>query len=164
MTRTKQIVLWMLLVSGIFLSSSFKPEAGVTSYKCMIQLVNYQGEKAYVIASLMNPEGEYERTLYIMGDDPEWYHLIDEWWSFFGKKKRSVDGITGATVAGGERKVITFDIDNAKIDKGYKIRFETSVEDQKYYPADLEIELISQIPAKPMEGTGYIRYVRLMKN
>lgn len=164
MNRFKQIIIFMLLASGVFVVSSFKPDADVTSYKCMVQMVNYQGEKAYVIASLMNPEGEYERTLYIMGADPEWFHLIDEWWSYFGKKKRSVDGITGATVAGGERKVITFGIDNSKIDKGYKIRFETSVEDQKYFPADLEIELTSEIPPKPIDGTGYIRYVRLLKN
>lgn len=130
----------------------------------MVQLVNYQGEKAYVIASLMDPQGEYDQTLYIMGDDDEWFHLIDEWWGWFGKKKRNIDGITGPTLGGGERRVITFDIDNSKIDKGYKIRFETSVEDQKYHAADLEVEITSSPQKEPIEGSGYIRYVRLMKN
>lgn len=127
-------------------------------------MVNYTGEKAYVIISLMNPSGEYEKTLFIMGDDSEWYHLIDEWWEYFGKKKRNIDGITGATVGGGERKVVAFEVDNALMDQGYKIRFETSVEDQQYYPADVEIPLTSDMPATPVEGSGYIRYVRLMPN
>lgn len=130
----------------------------------MIQLVNYEGENAYVITSLINPEGDYAKTLFVNGDDPEWYHLIDEWWAYFAKKKRNLDGMTGATIGGGERKVITFDIDTALIDKGYKIRFETSVEDQQYHPADVEIELTSSLPAKPIEGSGYIRYVRMMTN
>jgi len=152
------------LIATAFISFSFQKKMETTSYKCMVQLVNYDGEGAYIITSLMDPEGAYERTLFVSGDDPEWYHLIDEWWGYFGKKKRSVDGITGATVGGGERTVIVFEIDNSKIDQGYKLRFETSVEDQQYYPTDLEIELTSEIPAKPIDGAGYIRYVRLMTN
>lgn len=127
-------------------------------------MVNYTGENAYVIVSLINPKGEYDQTLFIIGDDFEWYHLIDEWWNYFGKKKRNIDGITGPTVSGGERKVIAFDIENSKLDQGYTIRFETSVEDQKYHPIDLEIAATTSIPAKPVNGSGYIRYVRMMPN
>ena len=73
----------------------------------MIQTINYDGEGAYIIISLINPDGDYDQTLYVFGDDPEWYHEIDEWWSFFGKKKRDIDGVTGPTMSGGERKIIT---------------------------------------------------------
>jgi hypothetical protein len=157
-------ILFTGLILGVFTGASYKSNEALTNYKCMVQTVNYEGEGAYIIASLMNPEGKYEKTLYILGEDPEWYHLIDEWWSYFGKEKRDVDGITGATLSGGERQVIAFDIDNSKVDKGYKIRFETSVEDQKYYSADLEIPLTSKIPSKPHKGQGFIRYVRIMTN
>lgn len=154
---------FLLVLSGIFMvMTSFRSDSGVTKYKCMIQTVNYTGENAYIIVSLMNPQGKYDHTLSILGDDPEWYHLFDEWWSYFGQEERDVDAITGATVGSGQRKIITFEIDNAKVDKGYKIRFETQVEDQDYYPADVEIPVTSEMPKTPQNGKGYIRYVRLM--
>ncbi len=151
-----------LLTGVFFITTSFENKEAVTRYRCLVQMINYSGEGAYVIVSLIDPEGRYENTLYILGDDDQWYHEIDEWWSYFGKKKREVDGITGATLSGGARKVIAFDIEDAKMDKGYKIRFETSVEDQKYYPVDLEIPLTSEMPTTPLKGKGYIRYVRMM--
>ena len=160
----KRTIPLLLLITCGFLAVAFKQTENTTSYKCMVQVVNYKGEGAYIIASLINPEGEYEKTLYILGDDPEWFHTIDEWWKFFGKKKRDIDGITGPTVGGGARQVITFDIDNSKIDSGYKIRFESCVEDQNYYPVDLEIPLKSKMPSSPVKGKGYVRYVRMMPN
>jgi len=151
-----------LFIIGVFITtSSFRQEDEKTTLKCLIQTTNYTGEGAYIIVSLMNPEGEYDETLYILGDDSEWYHLIDEWWAFFGKEKRNIDGITGPTISGGERKIIKLSIPIAKLDKGYKIRFETSVEDQEYHPADLEVEANTNLPSKPMKGSGYIRYVRI---
>lgn len=41
--------------------------AQVSKYKCMLQMVNYTGEKAYIVVSLINPKGQYEKTLYMMG-------------------------------------------------------------------------------------------------
>lgn len=141
---------------------SFKPHADVSSYKCMIQMINYSGEKAYVVISLMNPEGEYEKTLYVRGDDEEWYHDIPEWWQFYGKRRPNIDAITGATIGGGERSINILKIENDKIDAGYSIRFETAVEDQEYYKDDIQFELTSETVKSKVEGKGFIRYVRLM--
>jgi hypothetical protein len=162
MKRLKRISLLVITI-GLF-ALSFTAPSETIRYKCLIQLKNYTGEGAYIITSLLDSKGNYVETLYIMGEDDEWYHEIDEWWSYFGRKKREVDGITGATLSGGERKVITFEVDKALLDKGYKIRFETSVEDQKYHPKDVEVPLSSKMPAGSIEGTGYIRYVRIMPN
>ena len=164
MEYIKKTISLLTLVTCCILLSAFSQSENTTSYKCMVQTINYKGEGAYIIASLINPEGKYEKTLYILGDDPEWFHTIDEWWKFFGRKKRNIDGITGPTLSGGARQVITFDIDNAKIDAGYKIRFESCVEDQNYFPVDLEIPLKSKISSSPYKGKGYVRYVRMMPN
>lgn len=153
----------LFTLSGLVLLGAFKADNTTgKKYKCMIQMVNYTGEGAYVIISLIDPKGAYEKTLFIQGDDDEWYHEIDEWWKFFGAKKRSVDGITGATLAGGERTVSVIEIDETKIDAGYKIRFETSVEDEGYYVKDVEIPLTMEALKAKAEGTGFIRYVRFM--
>lgn len=135
-----------------------------TSIKCMIQMVNYTGENAYVVISLINPEGEYEKTLYVQGDDDEWYHDISEWWKFYGKKRENIDAITGATIAGGARSINIIEIENSKINAGYHIRFETAVEDQEYYSKDVEFPLTNQTIKGKHEGKGFIRYIRMMPN
>ncbi|WP_299382692.1 DUF2271 domain-containing protein [uncultured Lacinutrix sp.] len=155
-----------LLVLGVLAIStlSFTTVTESTSYKCMIQMINYSGESAYVVISLINPEGEYEKTLYVQGDDEEWYHDISEWWKFYGKKRTEIDAITGATIAGGARSISVIDIEDSKIDTGYSIRFETAVEDQEYYTKDVEFPLTSESVKSKKEGSGFIRYVRLMPN
>ena len=141
---------------------SFASLAESTKYKCMIQMTNYTGEGAYIVISLLNPEGEYVETLNVKGDDDEWYNTVESWWQFYGKKRSDIDAITGATISGGERAISVIEIDNDKIDKGYKLRFETAVEDQEYYESDVELELTSENVKSKVEGIGFIRYIRMM--
>ncbi|APX99064.1 DUF2271 domain-containing protein [Lacinutrix venerupis] len=143
---------------------SFSTIAPSTKYKCMVQMTNYTGEGAYIAISLINPEGEYEKTLYVQGDDEEWYHDITQWWKFQGKVRTNIDALTGATISGGERAISVIEIEDSKIDSGYSIRFETAVEDQEYYTKDVEFLLTSESVKSKKEGTGFIRYIRLMPN
>jgi len=159
--KIKQIILVSFLTLGLL---SFTTIADSTKYKCMIQMTNYSGEAAYVVVSLINPDGEYEKTLYVQGDDSEWYHDMTDWWKFYGKKRSNIDAITGATIAGGARTISVIDIEDSKIDAGYSIRFETAVEDQEYYTKDVEFPLTSETVKSKKEGSGFIRYVRMMPN
>lgn len=129
----------------------------------MLQMANYTGEGAYVVVSLINAKGEYEKTLYVMGDDKKWYNTLKEWHKFQTKKKENISAKTGASVTGGDRSITTFEIEDSKINKGYKLRFETAVEDQKYHATDVEIPLTTEGIAAKTDGKGYIRYVRLNK-
>ncbi|MCK8520142.1 DUF2271 domain-containing protein [Aquimarina sp. D1M17] len=160
----KKLLLGLLpiLTLVIFSFLSFTTTTESTKYKCLIQMTNYTGEGAYVIISLLDAEGNYEKTLYVQGEDEEWYHDIPEWWSFYGKRRPDIDAITGATISGGERAISVIEIENDKVDTGYKIRFETAVEDQEYYKDDLEFELTSQTIKNKVEGKGFIRYVRML--
>jgi len=151
-----------LLCVIVFSLVSFTKPVESTKYKCMIQMTNYTGEGAYIVISLLNPEGEYVETLNVIGDDDEWYNTIESWWSFYGKRRTDIDAITGATVSGGERTINVIEIDNDKLDKGYKLRFESAVEDQEYYESDVELELTSQNVKSKVEGSGFIRYIRMM--
>jgi hypothetical protein len=128
----------------------------------MIQMKNYSGEGAYVIISLLNAAGTYEETLYVQGADDEWYFDLKEWWHFHGKKRTNIDAITGATISGGQRTISIIDIPDDALDKGYKIRFETAVEDQKYHKDDVEFDLTSENVKAKIEGKGFIRYIRMM--
>ena len=154
------LLLLTLIVTGA--AASF---AQTTSkYKCMIQMTNYMGEGAYVAISLIDSKGAYDKTLYVLGSDKKWYKTIKEWNKFYLKKPSAVSAITGASVTGGDRAVNVIEIENAKINAGYKIRFESAVEDQEYKAKDLEIPLTSESLAAKSEGTGYIRYVRFSAN
>ncbi len=128
----------------------------------MIQMTNYTGEGAYVVISLLDSEGNYVDTLYVQGDDDEWYFDISQWWDFYGKKRNNIDAITGATISGGNRAISVIEIPDDKIDAGYKIRFETAVEDQEYYPSDVEFELTAASINGKVAGKGFIRYVRMI--
>ncbi len=150
----------VLIISIVLLGFAVRPAA--SKYKCMIQMINYTGEGAYIAISLLNPEGNYEKTLYVHGDDNEWYFDITEWWNFYGKKRTDIDAVTGATISGGKRAITVIEIEDDKIDKGYKIRFETAVEDQEYYKDDVEFELTSETIKSKVEGKGFIRYIRMI--
>ncbi|WP_405207699.1 DUF2271 domain-containing protein [Aquimarina sp. LLG6339-5] len=151
-----------LTVVAVFTLVSFTNESNTQNLKCMIQMVNYTGEAAYVVISLMKPDGEYDQTLYIQGKDSEWYSDITEWWKFYGKRRPDIDAISGATIAGGERTISIIKIPKDKIDAGYKIRFETAVEDQEYYKDDVEFELTTETIKSKVAGKGFIRYIRML--
>lgn len=151
------------LISAFLCFLAFNATAQTSKYKCMLQMSNYVGEGAYIIVSLINPKGDYEKTLYVMGEDKKWYNTLKEWNKFKAKKQENISAKTGASVTGGDRSMTTLEIEDSKINSGYKLRFESAVEDQKYYVDDVEIKLTTEgIPAKS-EGKGYIRYVRLNK-
>ncbi|PIB27537.1 DUF2271 domain-containing protein [Maribacter sp. 4G9] len=143
---------------------AFGKATETTSYKCMIQLTNYEGEGAYIVVSILDGNGKYQETLYVQGDDNEWYRDLEEWWkNIYGIRRPNIDAIVGETVTGGQRKMTILNIPTEKIDAGYKIRFESAVEDQEYYKDDLEFDLTTENLTAKKEGKGFIRYVRMMQ-
>ena len=152
----------ILKIALLFLVA-LQANAQSSKYKCMLQMTNYMGEGAYIVVSLINPNGAYEKTLYVMGDDKKWYKSLKEWNKFQTSKPTDISAKTGASVTGGDRSITTIEIEDSKINKGYKLRFESAVEDQKYYAVDLEIELNDEHLATKNEGKNYIKYIRLNK-
>lgn len=154
----------LCLVLAVLISKPLLSSAQTTKYKCMVQMTNYMGEGAYIVVSLVDSKGAYEKTLYVMGSDKKWYNSLKEWHKFYSKKPTNISAITGASVTGGDRSVSVVEIDDAKINKGYTLRFETAVEDKNYYVKDLEVPLTTEGLSAKTEGKGYIRYVRLSPN
>lgn len=144
----------------LFTSLSF---AQSSKYKCMVQMNSYEGEAAYIIISLINPSGAYEKTLSVLGTDKQWYNTIKEWYKFQAKTKEKLSAVTGASVGGGDRAMRTIEIEDAKLNKGYKLRFESAVEEQKYHVSDVEIPLTTAAITEKATGKGYIRLVKLNK-
>lgn len=157
----KSLNIVLIIVLAIFASNQiFAQEA---KYKCMLQMSNYDGLEAYVVVSLIDSQGNYEKTLYVMGPDKQWYNGFKEWNKKLGKKKENLSGMTGASIAAGDRSITTFSLDESKFNKGYKLRFETAVEDDMYNVKDVELALTTEGITTKTEGKGYIRYVKLNK-
>ena len=130
-------------------------------YKCMVQMTNYNGEAAYMVVSLIDPQGNYQKTLYVFGDNGKYYDSLKKWFVFYKDKKEKIDAVTGASITQGDRKTITLNLDKNLLDQGYKIRFESAVEDQNYYTTDAEVPFSSESLKGKTEGSGYVRYIRL---
>ncbi|MFW2136981.1 DUF2271 domain-containing protein [Chryseobacterium sp. TY4] len=157
---------WKVMVLSMFaLVLSNSVFAQTTKYKTMIQMNAYSGKEAYVVISLINPKGQYEQTLGVLGTDNEWYNTLKEWNKFQKVKKQKLNGITGASIAGGARATRLIEFDTAKLDKGYKLRFESAVETQKYYAKDAEVALSSAVLDNKagVKGDGYIKAIRFLK-
>lgn len=159
-----RLYLAALLLIGLIVARPTESAAQTNKYKCMIQMTSYMGEGAYVVISLVNSKGAYEKTLYVLGPDKKWFNTLKEWHKFQSRKKANISAITGASVAGGDRSVNVIEIEKSKINAGYKLRFESAVEDKKYHVKDLEIPLTTESLAAKSDGTGYIRYVRFSAN
>ena len=159
----KLVFKYLLIPFFLFLVFSNSGTSVVKKFKCLIQMKNYSGEGAYIIISLIKPNGDYEKTIYVHGDDSEWYYEITSWWKFYGKKRPNIDGITGGTISGGERAMSVLKIDASKINSGYKLRFESAVENENYYEKDIEFELTSSNLKNKFNGKGFIRYIRILE-
>ena len=127
----------------------------------MVQMTNYNGEAAYMVVSLIDPQGNYQKTLYVFGDNGKYYDSLKKWFVFYQDKKEKIDAVTGASITQGDRKTITLNLDKNLLDQGYKIRFESAVEDQNYYTTDAEVPFSSESLRGKTEGSGYVRYIRL---
>ncbi|MCH2231286.1 MAG: DUF2271 domain-containing protein [Crocinitomicaceae bacterium] len=158
----KRFLTYSLLTLTIFITSSYA--GSVKKYKCLIQMTNYVGEGAYIVISLINPKGEYEKTLYVQGDDKEWYYEITSWWKFYGKRRTNLDGRTGSTISGGERSMKILEIEPSKINKGYQIRVESAVESENYFERDIQFKLTTANLQKKHNGSGFIQYLRIIPN
>lgn len=127
-------------------------------------MMNYTGERAYVVVSLIDPNGEYVKTLYMQGDDKEWFPDLKNWWKFSDGNSENIDAITGATIGNGQRNIISLSLDASQVDKGYTIRFESAVENQEYFAIDAEVPLQTATISNKVDGKGYIRHIRMMPN
>jgi hypothetical protein len=163
MSKLFKIIVFTGLLALTMSTLSWAQGSATNKYKCMIQMSNYMGDGAYIVISLIDAKGQYDKTLYVLGSDKKWYNSLKEWHKFY-KKNPNISAITGASVTGGDRSVNVIDIEAAKINAGYKLRFESAVEDKNYYVKDVEIPLTTETLSAKNEGTGFIRYVRFSAN
>ena len=156
----------------MFFSSLGKYYSEDVLLKCKIEMIEYRGEGAYIAVSLIDENDKYLKTLHVLGEDKTWFFDMRLFWANLKSNGliddeayyAHVDGITGPTIGGGKNLVVPLILDKNQIDKGYKILFETAVENKGYFRGDLTFELTEKSLNDSFEGTGFIKSVRTLSN
>lgn len=149
-----------VLLSASMFTICAAQTANATDATILVQLGEYDGEKAYFSLYLIDPDGRYDSTLWVSGDEVKYHPDLPRWFRYLSRNPQEIDAVTGASTGAGDRAVLTIEIDESLIDAGYSLRVETAVEDQENYDEDVEVELTTDNQGDKFEGTGYVRYIR----
>jgi len=145
----------MLMLATALVAPGVATAADVTIQTTLVQ---YSGHAAYLAVYLANPDGSYNSTLWVSGRKAKYYGDLRGWArgaSADGSLK--LDGITGASVGGGETLTVHASLADMLLDAGYTIHVDTAVENGGQYSDDAVIALTSA-PATET-GTGYVSTV-----
>ena len=145
---------------GVSLFALTAANAAYAEKATVLVQMNEHADEAYFALYLVNPEGRYEKTLWVSGDIPRWYPDLNRWFRYLSRNPQELDAITGASTGAGDRAIIQLDIDETLINAGYSMRVETVVEDRENYFEDVEVDLTSDGQRARTPGTGYVRYIR----
>jgi hypothetical protein len=162
----------MKIIIAIFLSFlsffSVKKEEATLDIKCMVQMIDYRGEGAYFVISVVDANNNYLKTLYVMGNDKTWFSEMKAFWQYLRANNLYtderfyplIDGISGATISGGQRRVFPIQIPVQLLNKGYRLRFETAVEDKGYNTEDVALNLNQTALSENYQGSGFIQQIK----
>ena len=147
------------IIAALLLCTALVAPAAAMAREVTIdtKLVNYSGQAAYLAVYLTKPDGTYDSTLWVSGTKQRYLGDLRGWVSAMrdsGATSLNLDGITGASVGGGQTLTVKADLADALIDAGYSIHVETAVEHGGQYTDDAVAPLTST--AQKVDGTGYV--------
>ena len=73
-----------------------------------------------------------------------------------------IDGISGPTISNGERRVFQIKVPQNLFNNGYRLRFETAVEDKAYHMNDINIALNTESLKQTHMGQGFIKKIQFI--
>lgn len=152
----KKIAALLLLATAI-VSPSFAMAKDVT---VSARLINYSGNSAYLAVYLTDANGSLQQTLWLAGSKTRYYGDLRGWVRSLGNATSvNIDGVTGASVGGGQTLTVKANIADNLIDAGYQIHIDTAVEHGGEYADDAVIPLTSA--GGTVDGTGYLKSATL---
>jgi hypothetical protein len=143
----------LLMLASALVAPSIATAADVTLTTTLVQ---YSGHAAYLAVYLANPDGSYHSTLWVAGQKSKYYGDLRGWARAASTGgSLNLDGITGASVGGGETLTVHASLADTLVDAGYTIHVDTAVEKGGEYADDAVIPLTSA-PATAA-GRGYVQ-------
>jgi hypothetical protein len=148
----------------------FLPVEEEVEIKCLVEIIDYRGEGAYFVISVLDKEEKYIKTVYVLGDDKSWFSEMKSFWIHLRENNLFsdedfyplIDGISGPTISGGERRVFQIKVPKNLFNNGYHLRFESAVEDKAYHLNDINISLNTEILKQTHMGHGFIKKIQFI--
>ena len=109
------------------------------------QIATYRGPNAFLAIYVTKPDGSYDTTLWVAGQNQRYYRHLRNWVRGISSASGNIDGISGASVA------------DAMIDAGYQIHVDSAVENGGEYPNDVVMPLAQANSGHAAVGTGYVQ-------
>lgn len=123
-------------------------------------LVQYSGHAAYLAIYLTNPDGSHNSTLWVSGQKSKYFGDLRGWARAASTAgSPNLDGITGASVGGGQTLTVHANLADTLLDAGYQIHVDSAVENGGQYADDAVIGLTST--SATVSGTGYVNTIAL---
>ena len=123
-------------------------------------LVQYSGHAAYLAVYLTNPDGSYNSTLWVAGQKSKYFGDLRGWARAASTGGSfNLDGITGASVGGGQTLTVHANLADTLLDAGYQVHVDSAVENGGQYSDDAVIALTST--PGTASGTGYVNTISL---
>ncbi len=121
------------------------------------QIVRYSGPSTYLAVYLARPDGSYDSTLYVAGRKQRYYNDIAGWARLAARDPNlRLDGITGASIGGGQSFSIDLSLSDALIDAGYTIHIDSAVEDFGSTANDVVLPLDSAQSGVSVPGKAFV--------
>lgn len=121
------------------------------------QIASYQGPNAYFAVYVTKPDGTYDSTLWVAGQNGRYYRHLRNWVRGISAAGGNVDGISGASVGAGQTLKVNATIADALIDAGYQIHVDSAVENGGEYADNIVLPLTQANSGVPITGDGYVK-------
>ena len=119
-------------------------------------IVGYNGPGTYLAIYVTKPDGSYNSTLWVAGGRAEYYRHLRQWVRGISGTSDTIDGITGASIGGGQSLTIHASIADSLIDAGYEIHVDSAVENGGEFPSDVVVPLTQANSGVKVSGKGFV--------
>jgi len=117
----------------------------------------YRGPNTFLAIYVTKPDGSYDSTLWVAGQNPRYYRHLRNWVRGISAVGGNIDGISGASVGAGQTLTVHASLADTMIDAGYQIHVDSAVENGGEYANDVVLPLTQASSGAQASGTGYVQ-------
>lgn len=145
-----------VIAATLALSLTLAAEVEARPMTIAVQMADYSGRQAYLVAYVVDAKGRYVSTLWAAGSSDRYFEHFDRWFRLFMRARRGIDGTTGASLGAGSGTQVMIDVPDSLINAGNVLRLESAVENQYYVPDEAELPLDDAHNGAATPGKAYV--------
>ena len=146
-----------LLALGVVAGLTVSGAAEAKTVTLTTTLSSYGGNGAYLAIYLTDAQGKLHSTLHLAAPKAKYHKHLSSWSRGPAAARRTVDGITGASVGSGRTLKVSVDVADALIDAGYQVRIDSAVENGRDTPSEVAVPLGRAAVGTRIGGKGYVK-------